>query len=296
MHLAGSRGKYPYQNGRHLLTFLYAYGDDSGSEEDARFCIVSGYIGSPRQWDSFEKAWAAILDTYQVPEFHSKDFFPLQRRGHVAPFKDWSAAKASEFLGELLGILDRHRRIAPIGRAINVKDFQALPYDDRRLLTGGSILLHNRVNRRRLDAKWKAHGAPSRPYLLAFQYFLVDALTAAKDGVGIHFVFDTQNALEARATETFREFIVEQSGASLESITFTDSKLKAGLQAADMHAYLWHRWLTERPLTKDMTTAMTRICKKKETMGILDAESFAAVRPLLFEQVRTTIVTRVERS
>ena len=83
--LAGSRGPYPYHEGKHLIVAidLYAYADESGIQGSAPYCLMAGYIASPRRWKPFNAAWKATLEEYGVPEFHAKDFFAVKKRHRV---------------------------------------------------------------------------------------------------------------------------------------------------------------------------------------------------------------------
>src|SRR3972149_6354915 len=111
----GGLGRYPYNRGSHLIMTidLHAYADESGIEGDSLYCIVAGFVGSPRWWDKFNADWRAIINAApdDVEEFHAKDFF---ERNHAAkknsernPFRSWSGASA--FLATLVDVIVRYR-------------------------------------------------------------------------------------------------------------------------------------------------------------------------------------------
>ena len=75
--LSAGHGKYPYNEGGHLIAAVefWAYGDESGIEGNAKLCMLLGYVGAPNEWESFNVAWVAVLKKYCVQEFHAADFF-----------------------------------------------------------------------------------------------------------------------------------------------------------------------------------------------------------------------------
>ena len=55
---------------------LFAYGDESGLHKNPRYCLMCGFIASPRQWKIFNKSWKNVLDQFGISDFHSTEFFP----------------------------------------------------------------------------------------------------------------------------------------------------------------------------------------------------------------------------
>ena len=79
---------------------------------------------------------------------------------------------------------------------------------------------------------------------------VVDALNSSDSSTKVHFVFDEQNILQAKALQTFRETAALKlaKGRSMEqvkSVAFVRSvdKEGMGIQLADMYAYAWNRYL-----------------------------------------------------
>ena len=128
---------------------------------------------------------------------------------------------------------------------------------------------------------------------MVFQFFLFEALKASQDGSLIHFTFDIQNSLEHRAIETFRDAIpakmLKGTNTKFGDIKFSDSEKEEALQPADMHAYLWHRWVSGLPFTKDMERAFSVITRKKNRMDVIDSNSLDAMWPLLLEDAKRRI-------
>ena len=294
--MQGSRGRYPYNLGKHLIAAieLWAYGDETGTQEDAKFCLLVGYVGSPHQWSSFKRLWRRILVEHEVTEFHSIDFFSgAARRERVSsPYHNWDAAKRKAFLDRLLEVISTHR-IMPIGWAVRIEDFYALREDERRFFTGAYLDYRLNARRKNLDIneplltqitrKFKSSGAPSRPYFVAFNRFLDDAVTAAKAHTTIHIVCDAQNVFEAWAIESFHQSWKQRKGwdrdrntfdgKTLESLTYTDSASEPALQAADLYAYVWGRYLngSTTPLIKD---TIKRLTSRKSYLFVADADYF----------------------
>ena len=113
--------RYPHNKGAQLITALelWAYGDESGIDQQVKHCLMLGYIAAPLQWERFNDLWRIALQHYGVPEFHAVDFFPRQRqRSHANPYRGWPDNQRIEFLDILLGIR-AHCRLVPIGWAVN---------------------------------------------------------------------------------------------------------------------------------------------------------------------------------
>lgn len=242
-----------------------------------------GYIAADLQWEQFNELWTFALREYSVPEFHAVDFFPRQRqRSSTNPYRGWSDDLRIEFLDTLLGIR-AHCRLVPIGWAVNISDFQALTYEQRRFFTGGYLETNLHVEgvnteeqRTRLRRKFKTSGAPSRPYMVAFNQFLYDAWWVATDDALIHVVLDRQGALESGATQYFnRSWLRHDEVASkrFASISYQDSRDIPALQAADMYAYAWGRYL-EGSKNDEIRYVMRKLTRLKKHLGLADAPYF----------------------
>ena len=220
---------------------LHVYADESGIEGDSLYCIVAGFVGSPRWWDKFNADWRTIINAApnDVEEFHAKDFF---ERNHAAkknsertPFRSWPGASA--FLTTLVDVIVRYRgKIKPVACALNVADFFSFTWGERQYFTGGMW------NRER--GRFTTSGAPSRVYPLPLHGCIGDALTHAHpDDCKVHFLFDEQRVLKAGVIQTIAE--VRKAGLfdqpiheKVGTIRFDDSKNWPGIQAGDMLAYL----------------------------------------------------------
>ena len=116
--LKGSRGPYPYHDRKHLQVAVtlhdFFYGDETGTGGDARYLVLGGYIGSPRQWGLFDAEWRKVLGKYHVPAFHAIKFFQQAYwQSRSSPYHGWSDEKGIAFLARLLEIID-FRTILPM--------------------------------------------------------------------------------------------------------------------------------------------------------------------------------------
>lgn len=276
----GSTGEYPFHEGKHLLAMVwFTYADDSGTDAASEYCLVAGYIGSPRQWKSTRQDWRRALGG--IPEFHSVDFFQRERwQSSKSPYRGWNDSQATAFLDGLLKVINRYG-ISPIGGAVNTAHFFSYTEEERAWLTNAKLITITRVyeGKPEITDKLARHeGSPERPYFVAFPGFLVEALriTSKKEKPRIHFYFDRQGDAEAHAKEAFDRFKERTSMAervNLASITYAESVDEEGLQAADLYAYVWNRALTNR-MTADLEQALRQLTKKKPEIFVADKRYF----------------------
>ena len=287
MRPVGSRGEYPYDDGKHLIAMgvLHAYGDDSGTHQDANVCLVLGYIGSPRQWKLFRREWQAALAMLpqregKTPEFHAKEFFQRARwRSHESPYHRWTKAKAETFLNSLLDAIHRHQ-LEPIGGATNTRDFFAYSEPQRRFLTGAALITTTRWHGGEFEITDKLlehQSAPNRPYFVTFPGFLVEAMEA-RSAIGdsqVHIYLDRKRESEARALEVFNAFKTHAGpeAAKLTSLTFIGSEEEDGLQAADLYAYVWYRKLTHS-MNSELSRAFGVLTRKRTGIRIVGKRYF----------------------
>jgi hypothetical protein len=273
--LSVSREPFPYHSGAHLIAAveLFTFADESGIQGGAPYCIISGYIASPRQWLSFEAAWQRVLAEFDVPYFHSKEFFN-RSQGHGV-YKHLSSAEAMRFLRALLATMQTHR-LSPIGGAVDVQAFDALTLGERRFLTGGNFTESGR---------WLSSGAPSKPYYLGLQHFVVEALMVAKPHTKVHLVFDRQHVLSARAVQTLQEIVSlppespwrethHLDLSRISSMQFANSTEEPALQLADLHTHAWYSYFSRGALGIEREVAMKEVSKKRNGMRMNNAEGF----------------------
>ena len=268
--IRASKGKYPYNRGKHLLAILnlYAYADESGMHEDPLFFVLAGYIASPRQWGFFCKDWQKVLDSFDVPAFHAKDFFQLKAKQLHEQYSNWPEDKNRQFISELSRAINSYR-LYPIGCAVDVRAFNNFTIGERRYLTGG--------NWNAKKGRFTTSGKPSAPYLAAFHYYVRAALDRTPDKAKLHLVFDYQNVMKSKARQTFYEMAVLPSlvkgSEKLDSINYLYSPDKPQLQAADLFTYITYRYAVDGiPSNYSLGIAMNQLFRDRRSVGLMNVE------------------------
>lgn len=269
-----SKGKYPYNRGKHILAILnlYAYADESGMHENPLFFVLGGYIASPRQWDFFCKDWQKVLNSFSVHAFHAKDFFQLKARQMHKRYNKWSEDQNRLFISELSKAVNSHK-LYPIGCAIDVKAFNSFTIGERRYLTGGNWDAKKR--------RFTTSGKPSVSYLAAFHYYVRAVLDRTPDKAKLHLVFDYQNVMKSKARQTFNEMAalpsLMQGHEKLDSINYFYSSDKPQLQAADLFTYVTYRYAVDGiPNDYSLGIAMKRLLKDRRSVGLMNTEGIEA--------------------
>ena len=270
--ISGSaEGKYPLDRGKHLIVAvdLLTYADETGAQDGAVYCLVSGFIASPRQWRQFDTAWRKVLEKYEVLEFHSINFF-----GRRKPFRKWSNDKARAFLAELVEGVLMPRRMTPVGGAINVSDFNSYTRGERCYLTMAKLNPNGR------GLVWS--GAPNRPYQLGLVSLFIDAIQASKSNSRIDFILDINDIEEGLAVQTFRYLQKENRShpawKRLGNIRYAPSEQEPGLQAADLYKYVWQRYIIRehegKTLGREETYVMEQFKRKKSNLMVWEKAGF----------------------
>jgi hypothetical protein len=199
----------------HLYMPMKGYFDESGTHgAGSPALIVAGFLATVEQWDSYERALAALMAEYSVTKFHAKEL--RQRTGH---FKGWPVPKQAQFTSRFLRLADEH---LSCGLAA------VLPSDSyRQIYRAGEA-----VRAGRLDSQ----------YGLAVRVALWKALLLMKDRKAdwpLNFVFEGGAGHEGDAARIFgevRDSLLPQYEGVFRSITF-DTKEAVPLAIADSLAY-----------------------------------------------------------
>lgn len=246
---------------------LYAYADESGVQKEPPFCVVAGYIASSRAWDAFKKAWIAVLTEYQVNEFHAKEFFG-RNPGH-GQYAHFSQAKAGEFLGEIINIINQNR-IYPVGGVIDVPAFKRFTLGERRFFTG-ALPKGNRLF---------GSGSPNQPYYIPFRWFIQMALAKTPIGAKVHFVFDQQGKRAGLSLQIFsdmKDLGYLNDNGRLADLSFVNSQEKAEIQAADMISHISYSYITARKgfgrMNSERRKAVALLKRKNAAIAIFDAKA-----------------------
>ncbi|MDP6372793.1 MAG: DUF3800 domain-containing protein [Vicinamibacterales bacterium] len=219
---------------------LEAYCDESGIHDEAKFCVVVGFVASARNWQLFENRWANASGGV---DFHGKRFFARDKKGHrVKPYNGWSDERARDYLLGLVDVIQTAAFMTPIGAVVDVKAFFRLTEGERRFLTGGAIEKKKGSARPR----WMRTGAPTKPYFVGFSQCVVDAaLCVRKPGLRVNFVFDQQNEFNGHALRIFQDASTavprDELKTRLGELIFKRKDGVGGLQAADLLAHAAYR-------------------------------------------------------
>lgn len=196
------------------------YFDESGLDAHSKTFWVAGYVQHFRDWPSFSFDWNRALRSRGVAAFHMMDLV-----GRRANFDGWSDAQAVDLMDELVSIINSSD-VLGFGAGL-VKD------DYERVIARGTFL--EEVG---LKPEWWR-----KPYLLAFQQCIVEAVLKATDlpkSEKITFIFDRQAEFAARSKAVFAEMSDEglwPSGDRLGGVHFESKDDRTPLQAADLLAY-----------------------------------------------------------
>ncbi len=248
---------------------LFVYGDESGIDQQQGYCVVTGFIASPAQWDSFNLAWHKIVEDAGVAEFRSKYFFSRHaaaKEGTKNPFREWSDPMADRFLADLLQIIRSHQRVAPIGCAMRAEDWFDLSWGERQYLTGA---LWNGP-----ASKFVTQGLATRAYPLPFFSMVGEALECAKPpDCKVHFVMDElkviQNSIQqiysaGRTSDQIDPALRRKMG----DLTPGLSEEHEGIQAADLWAYALNGWYQHRgKLRGHRLGALMEIARRRGRVG-----------------------------
>lgn len=295
------RRDFPWDGDYAIAAFdLIVAADESGIHDSAVVCLVAGYIAGVGRWARFTEHWNAVLKKNDVMDFHSKEFFAHNSAGRVGRYQslstgekrsygDWTDKQANSFIEALLGIIDTSG-VFPIGGSVDVAAFRRLTYGERRFLTGGHFD----------GTAWRTSGAPSKPYFLVYDHCLVVAGNQTKPGLKTLFIFDEQKQYESRAIQQFGESLGAMGAQPPNSpgpppnrfagVLFRSRIGAPGLQAADLYAHCWYRYLTdEKNIGRQRRAALNVLTRTQKGMGYYNAEHFERMLSRLPSEVRAAI-------
>ena len=218
-----------------------SYCDESGINAGSPVCIVAGFFGGSNQWRAFEDRWTDILRRVGLEEFHARDFWARdQDGGMVGTYRGWSQEKARSFLDELVDV-GTSVKIHPVSCAVVAADWGKVPEEQRRYVTGAKF--------RRSTQKYASTGAPTQPYFLCFQWCVHNAAKYCKRHLEIDFYFDLNKQLDTHAKAVWAQMKGDMRSpvnARLGELRFPTSSERAGLQLADLFAYLSQRYARKK--------------------------------------------------
>ena len=261
---------------------MECYFDESGIHDCAEVCVVAGYYGIEKAWRQFENQWRKILSDYpELKEdgFHAKRFFARnEKQERLDGYAGWSDGKANKFLERLVQCTIRNR-IFPIGYAVIVADFLALPVESRQWFTGAKFS--------KPYGKLESGGCPSKPYYLPFQFCALKAAQLSQAEKLQYFV-GIDRTFHGYAADLYNFLIVDERlepavrrrlGGTLLN---PPAKETPGLQAADLLANRIYRASLKKladPNSPDseLLLKLLKNWKANIRLRLMNAELFAAI-------------------
>lgn len=205
------------------LMFLTAYVDESGTHgADSPLTILAGHVAEAWQWRDFERRWAKILAKYGLTHVHAKDV-----RGRHGEFRGWSSEKQDAFVHEVHALMQRRTRYGFVV-ALRNEDY------DRFYVAG------ERPRKVPLDTRYGLCFRQMLGWLSTRCY----ELFPDEKSIRLNIVMESGHINSGdvdRIFALFRRHAEERQRATVGTVTFADKKSAAGLQAADMFAYLFFR-------------------------------------------------------
>lgn len=233
---------HPHCGRRKQYMFTEAYFDESGIHDGAQICVVGGYYGIESAWRKFEGQWNKILEGHELLEigFHAKDFYRREDGKRVPPYADWSDDKANKFENRLLQVVMRSR-IFPFGHGSVVPEWNALPYDTRKFLSGA----HRR------NGKFMSTGSPDKSYYVPFQFCVADAACSSGVRDKVHMFAGIDRTFSRYAEILYRQLrddprLSDETRDKMGTLAFPLAKETPALQASDLLVYQLYRFLLAR--------------------------------------------------
>jgi hypothetical protein len=204
-----------------------AYLDESGIHDKAKVCLIAGYFGGPGQMKRLDRAWRKTLADFNFPmeEFHAKDLL--------------KSRDAQPMLRALAKVAGEQRKVHPIAYGIVVDDFFSFSMDERRFLTGATLMQQS--------GKLVTSGYPSKPYFTPFQNIIKVVTDYAPVGGKAHFYFGLGRPFSEYALKMFEQIKSQgdmkkaysswTSRDRLGDSSFPLAQSTAPLQAADLMAH-----------------------------------------------------------
>jgi hypothetical protein len=103
-----------------LFVMLTLYSDCSRSGQNDGITVVSGWLSSGELWLGFESAWAMVLQRFEVPYFHMKEF--AHSTGAFETGWKGENEKRQRFIEALLAVIDQYA-LASVASMIDRKTF-----------------------------------------------------------------------------------------------------------------------------------------------------------------------------
>src|SRR6516225_2145194 len=126
-----------------------SYMDETGIQGGAPYCTIGGFIGPIGDWESLERDWKFVLDSY-MPDLPEKEryFHALEFYGDNKKYRRWKKGKKRSLEDALFEVINQ-TKILLFSSTVDNQLFLSMTEDERRFLTGG---IHDGM-------RWRKDGA-----------------------------------------------------------------------------------------------------------------------------------------
>ena len=200
------------------MAFYSVYFDES-TGNGSPILVVAGFLAADAHWALFEAEWKAVLSDFGITGFHMQHFAGCKKE-----FRGMEERQRKRLMAGLLDILQRRIQFG-FGCAVHVKAFRELFKGKERAAIGSPYALCA-LGCNLLVGEWAERNFQIEP---------------------VAFFYDIGNKNSGEVTDTFRAEKNDPSNLAfrLGSLTFVDDKAMVPLQAADLAAYEFWKWLDE---------------------------------------------------
>jgi hypothetical protein len=228
-----------------LVIDLTFYADESGihdphgEQPGSEVASIAGYIGTKKQWETWERRWNTALNKFKVPQFHMSEFNRKDQKPDSNYF-GWSDKKKKRFLRLLIKIASEVP-LAGYGSLVRTKAWDSILGDDAKVGIPGK-------------RKGDYHIAKPvfNPYLICFQNFfakfpkyldeVVNPLLGKRGPVrSVAFVFHQHKVFGPAAEIGFMLSQEVLKDERLSTITLAPVQEYPPIQSADLLAFYSRR-------------------------------------------------------
>lgn len=205
-----------------VLNFT-GYFDESGTHAGSRVIVVAGYVSPEREWRRLEIKWKKRLRREGAKYYHTTDIEAATPRG---PYKGWSRLKADRLTASLLPLIRDHIKW---GFAVY------LLREDWEAVKRSAQIVFRDYNK--------------FPYVLLSKMCIEGlAVMLGKHlpkGEKISFIFE-RNDSSGKIVDGYNELVKRPAYSSCGAIQIGEKTLFPGLQAADLAAWHYRRFVEQK--------------------------------------------------
>jgi Protein of unknown function (DUF3800) len=214
------------------MLFLRAYFDETGDEPDpnSQICGFGGAVLRSQEWGEIEDRWKAALIEFEVPYFHSSDFFTYHDIWDDPKWRD-DIDHCHAFYGRLWKIIHKFKPI-PIVCLLPLEPYRKLTDQLRKEFVGAYFLTYQTI----MASALELFGTPS-------------GLKVTRFGI----ILDNKKGFQS-AVNAFYDYLVLPRKIMADRVQrpiFENWRSVVQLQVADIIAYESHREYRRRLYTPE---------------------------------------------